>query len=71
MGRKAASNSERGNSVVEDFIAVTEQAYLNGRSSGSITMYQYINETDGSVSTYQYAGVTFKLSECWSLEGRK
>ena len=21
----------------------------------------YINETDGSVSTYQYAGVTFKL----------
>jgi len=24
-------------------------------------MYQYITETDGSVSTYQYDGVVFKL----------
>ena len=60
-GWEGSFELERGNSVVEDFIAVTEKAYLNGRSSGSITMYQYINETDGSVSTYQYAAVTFKL----------
>ena len=39
-GWEGSFELERGNSVVEDFIAVTEQAYLNGRSSGSITMYQ-------------------------------
>jgi hypothetical protein len=60
-GWEGSFELERGNSVVEDFIAATEQAYLNGGSSGSVTMYQYISETDGSVSTYQYAGVTLKL----------
>jgi hypothetical protein len=60
-GWEGSFELERGNSVVEDFIAATEQTYYNGGSAGSITMYQYINETDGSTSTYQYAGVMFKL----------
>jgi hypothetical protein len=60
-GWEGSFELERGNSAVEDFISVTEQAYYNGGTTGSITMYQYINETDGSTSTYQYANVTFKL----------
>jgi hypothetical protein len=60
-GWEGSFELERGNSVVEDFIASTEQTYFNGGSAGTITMYQYINETDGSVSTYQYSNVTFKL----------
>jgi hypothetical protein len=60
-GWEGSFELERGNSVVEDFIAATEQAYFNGGSASSSTMYQYINETDGSTSTYQYDGVAFKL----------
>jgi hypothetical protein len=60
-GWEGSFELERGNSAVEDFIAATELAYFNGGSSSSNTMYQYVNETDGSTSTYQYDGVTFKL----------
>ena len=60
-GWEGSFELERGNSVVEDFIATTEQTYFNGGSASSSTMYQYINETDGSTSTYQYDGVAFKL----------
>lgn len=52
---------ERGNSVVEDFIASLEQTYFNGGSTAAATMYQYISEVDGSTSTYQYESVTFRL----------
>lgn len=60
-GWEGSFELERGNSVVEDFIAAAEQTYFNGGSASSVTMYQYINETDGSTSTYQYVNVTFKL----------
>jgi hypothetical protein len=60
-GWEGSFELERGNSVVEDFIASAELAYFTSGTSGIITMYQYINETDGSTSTYQYANVTFKL----------
>src|SRR4051812_37604767 len=53
---------ERGNSVLEDFIAAIEQAYYNGSPLQSGAMYQYITESDGSVSTYQFTGVAFKLA---------
>ncbi len=60
-GWEGSFELERGNSVVDDFIAATEQTYYNGGSATSSTMYQYINETDGSTTTYQYDSVTFKL----------
>jgi len=60
-GWEGSFEIERGNSVVDDFIATTEQTYFTGGSATSSTMYQYINETDGSTTTYQYDSVTFKL----------
>jgi hypothetical protein len=68
-GWEGSFELERGNSVVEDFITSTEQTYYNGGSAGTITMYQYINETDGSVSTYQYSNVTFKLVNAGAWKG--
>src|ERR1022692_3031152 len=50
---------ERGDSVVEDFIATTEQDYFNGSVSSTSSMYQYVSEVDGSTSTYQYDSVVF------------
>ncbi len=60
-GWEGSFELERGNSVVDDFIAAIEQSYFNGASTVSSTMYQYISETDGSTSTYQYDSVTYKL----------
>ena len=60
---------ERGNSVLDDFIAVLEQNYYNGLPVQTGTMYQYITESDGSVSTYQFVGVVFKLTSAGTWKG--
>src|ERR1700759_5412972 len=61
-GWEGSFEIERGSSAVDDFIAATEQQYFSGNNVGAGTMYQYVTETDGSVSTYQYDNVTFRLS---------
>ena len=60
---------ERGTSVLDDFISTVEQNYYNGVSASAGTMYQYITETDGSVSTYQFDGVVFKLASAGTWKG--
>jgi len=60
---------ERGDSVVEDFIATTEQNYFNGSMTESSSMYQYVSEVDGSTSTYQYDSVVFHLSNAGQWKG--
>ncbi len=54
---------ERGSSTVEDFIAAVEAAYFAGTPVVPGTLYQYVQETDGSTSTYQFEGVVFKLTQ--------
>lgn len=53
---------ERGNSSVDDFVARMESSYNAGRAIASGTLYQYVTEADGSVSTYQFDGVVFRLT---------
>jgi hypothetical protein len=60
---------DRGSSVVDDFIAQIEQAYLAGQSISAGTLYQYVNEPDGSTSTYQFNGVVFKLTSAGVYKG--
>ena len=60
---------ERGSSTVDDFIAATEQAYYTTGQLAVSTLYQYINEADGSTSTYQYEGAVFKLSAAGAWRG--
>ena len=62
---------ERGTSAADDFIAMLEQTwYTTGQLPGG-TLYQYVNETDGSTSTYQYSGCVFKMlsSGAWHGQG--
>lgn len=54
---------ERGSSAVDDVIAQIEDGWM---ASGSIqpgTIYQYVDEANGSQSTYQFDNVAVKLSE--------
>ena len=60
---------DRGSSAVDDFIAQIEQAYLAGQPIGAGTLYQYVNEPDGSTSTYQFNGVVFKLTSAGVYRG--
>lgn len=68
-GWEGSFELERGNSTVDDFIAATEQLYFNGSSVNPGTMYQYVTETDGSTSTYQYDNVVFRLSNAGIWKG--
>jgi hypothetical protein len=60
---------ERGSSAVDDFIASTEQAFYTSGQMPTSTLYQYVTETDGSISTYQYDGAVFKLAAAGAGRG--
>jgi hypothetical protein len=60
---------ERGDSVVEDFIASMEQSYFNGIIGSTGSMYQYVTEVDGSISSYQFDAVVFRLVNAGQWRG--
>jgi hypothetical protein len=60
-GWEGSFEVERADSTLDDFISSLEQSYYNGSGPGLGSIYQYVTETDGSVSTYQFDGVVFKL----------
>jgi hypothetical protein len=68
-GWEGSFEIERGSSVVDDFIASAEQLYYAGGPVPGGTMYQYVTETDGSTSTYQYDGVVFRLASAGAWKG--
>jgi hypothetical protein len=68
-GWEGSFELERGSSAVEDFIAAMEQDYFDGSLAATSTMYQYISETDGSTSTYQFDGTTFRLASAGHWKG--
>jgi hypothetical protein len=68
-GWEGSFELDRGSSTVDDFIAATEQQYFNGSSLTSSAMYQYVTETDGSTSTYQFDNVTFRLANAGIWKG--
>ena len=68
-GWEGSFEVERGTSALDDFISGIEQDFYNGAGAFPGTMYQYITETDGSVSTYQFDGVVFKLASAGAWKG--
>lgn len=68
-GWEGSFELERGTSVLDDFIASVEQSFFDGNGAQPSTMYQYITELDGSVSTYQFDSVVFKLTTAGAWKG--
>jgi hypothetical protein len=60
---------ERGSSAADDFIAKLEASYLSGALIVPGTLYQYVQETDGSTSTYQYNTVVFRFAQAGTWRG--
>ncbi len=68
-GWEGSFEVERGTSAVDDFMATAEQAFFSQGSLPAGTVYQYVTEVDGSVSTYQYSGVVFRVANSGSWRG--
>ena len=68
-GWEGSFEVERGNSAIDDFIAANEQTYMTSGVMPVSTLYQYVTEADGSISTYQYDGAVFKLVAAGSWRG--
>lgn len=68
-GWEGSFEIERGDSTVEDFIASMEQSFFNGDIGTTGSMYQYVTEADGSISTYQFDGVVFRLANAGQWRG--
>jgi len=68
-GWEGSFEVERGTSAVDDFMATAEQAFFSRGSLPAGTVYQYVTEVDGSVSTYQYSGVVFRVANSGSWRG--
>lgn len=68
-GWEGSFDLERGSSVVDDFIAATEQSFYTSGQMPTSTLYQYVTEADGSTSTYQYDGAVFKLAAAGAWRG--
>ena len=68
-GWEGSFDAERGTSALDDFISTLEQNFYNGSGTQPCTMYQYITESDSSVSTYQFDGVVFKLASAGTWKG--
>ncbi len=60
---------ERGSSSADDLVAQIEQSYLSGTTPAPGTLYQYVDEIDGSTSTYQFSNVVFKLASAGLYKG--
>jgi hypothetical protein len=69
QGWEGTFELDRGSSAADDFIAAAEQQYFDGDGVGNGTMYQYVSESDGSTSTYQYDGVVFRLANAGTWKG--
>lgn len=68
-GWEGSFEVERGTSAVDDFIAAAEQSFLASGALPAGAVYQYVSEVDGSTSTYQFAGVVFKLANAGTWKG--
>lgn len=59
---------DRGNSAVDDLIASIEAAFWSAGTIGSGTIYQYVTEPDGSLSTYEFTGVSLVLTSAGNFQ---
>lgn len=61
--------NERGDAVVDDFFAAVEAAWYSGGNYVMATIYQYITETNGAQTTYQFDNVALKFDNPGSWKG--
>lgn len=59
---------DRSDSTLDDLAAAIEQAFWTGQAIPMGTIYQYIDELNGSTSTYQFDNVTMNVPNAGSYQ---
>jgi len=59
----------RMDSSIDDYIAAFEANYFAGVNSDSVNITQTVQEANGSVTQWQYTGVTLVLDDAGNAEG--
>lgn len=68
-GWRGSFQIARANAVLDTLVAAIESGFWNAGTINSGTIYQYITEADGSTSTWEYSGISLKLStDAWAAE---
>ena len=62
-------NIDRKDPTVDNFFAVLEAAYFAGQNIGAGTISENIQEVDGSVSKFQYTGVSLTYENAGAWKG--
>ncbi len=71
-GHKLDFTFDRKNSNIDAYFAAREAQYFSGSTLSQVTITETIRNTDGSVSVFQYTGVSMKLSArgTWKGDGK-
>lgn len=61
---------DRANSAADDLASAVETLFWNGQRLPAGQIYQYVNEPDGSTSTYLFSGATLSVEDAgtWQQE---
>lgn len=60
---------DRGNAVLDNLIAANEAAFWTSGVVGTGTIYQYITETNGAQTSFEFSGVAIALTEAGNYAG--
>ena len=60
---------DRNSSALGDFQSTLDAAKRRAAAVPTGTIYQYVNELDGSVSTYVFSEVTFQVTDLGNFKG--
>ena len=67
-GHRGTIMVDRKDATVEALFAAIEAAFWNAGQIGQGTLYAYITNTDGSISTFEYTGVSIELADAGSYQ---
>ncbi|MCH4022422.1 MAG: hypothetical protein LKH33_04790 [Acetobacter sp.] len=67
-GWRGSFSIDRGNSALDDLFNADELAFWNNNTIPSGTLYTYIDEADGSISKYEYIGLSMTFSNAGSFQ---
>jgi len=68
-GHSGSFKIDRADSTAEDYFLEQEANFFAGLNPDTVTITQTISEANGSVSQYQFTGVTLSLEDAGSWAG--
>lgn len=71
-GWRGSFSADRNTDGFDSLIAAKEAAFWDSGTIGQGTIYQFVRETDGSTTTWEYTGVSIRLPEAgnWQTENK-